>query len=200
MTEPAWVPPQRVHFITDSDCGYTLKQIRFVPGGGTLYGELHQRPTDERLHRALPAIAIVRTPEELPTVGLSFSPEILTDVSRGTAVLHTGRVEIVSEEPPSRLLSKQLQRDVDALLSGRIAPSDCVGLRESLETVVSAAAARIERRGEGGRACRPDWTCLVDEDLAGVPRQWIEDLATARQALAEISATRRPMATRAASG
>jgi hypothetical protein len=199
MNEPPWVPPQRVHFITDSDCGYTLNQIRFAPGGGILYGELHQRPTDEHLHRALPAIAIVRTPEELPTVGLRFSPEILTDVSRGTAVLHTGRVEIVSEEPPSRLMSELLRRDVDALLSGRIASSDCAGLRESLEAAVSAAAARIERGGAAGRACRPDWTCLVDDDLAGVPRQWIEDLASARQALAELDAIRHSVVTRAAS-
>ncbi len=91
--------PRRVHFITDADRGYTLEQIRSAPGSAIVYGELHQRPTDERLQRSLPAIAIMRTADELPVVGRSFSPEILNDAVRGTAVLHTGRVEIVWEDP-----------------------------------------------------------------------------------------------------
>jgi len=90
--------PLRVHFITDSDRGYTLSGLRSVRGSDIIYGELHERPTDERPQRVLPAIAIMRTADDLPTVGRPFSPEIVTDLTRGTTVLRTGRVEIVTEE------------------------------------------------------------------------------------------------------
>ena len=90
--------PRRVHFITDADRGYTLKRIRTVAGSGIIYGELHERPTDERPQPLLPAVAIMRTPDDLPTVGRPFSPEIVTDMTRGTTVLRTGLVEIVSDD------------------------------------------------------------------------------------------------------
>jgi hypothetical protein len=90
--------PRRVHFITDSDRGFTLEQIRTVRGGDIIYGELHERPTDEQPHRLLPGIAIMRSADELPTVGRPFNPEIVTDITRGTTVLRTGLVEIVSED------------------------------------------------------------------------------------------------------
>ena len=90
--------PLRVHFITDSDRGYTLSGLRSVRGSDIIYGELHERPTDERPQRVLPAIAIMRTADDLPTVGRPFSPEIVTDLTRGTTVLRTGCVEIVTEE------------------------------------------------------------------------------------------------------
>ena len=95
---PPSAVPRRVHFITDSDRGYTLEQIRTVRGSDIIYGELHERPTDEQPHRLLPAIAIMRTVDDLPTVGRPFSPEIVTDITRGTTVLRTGLVEIVSED------------------------------------------------------------------------------------------------------
>ena len=90
--------PRRVHFITDADRGYTLKRIRTLAGSGIIYGELHERPTDEQPQPLLPAVAIMRTPDDLPTVGRPFSPEIVTDMARGTTVLRTGLVEIVTEE------------------------------------------------------------------------------------------------------
>ena len=94
--------PLQVHFITDSDRGYTLSGIRSVRGSDIVYGELHERPTDERPQRVLPAIAIMRTADDLPTVGRPFSPEIVTDLTRGTTILRTGRVEIVTEEEAAR--------------------------------------------------------------------------------------------------
>jgi hypothetical protein len=150
--------PRRVHFITDSDCGYTLEQIRTAPGSGILYAELHQRPTDEQRQRSLPAIAIMRTADELPAIGRSFSPEILSEAIRGTAILGTGRVEIVWEEPPSRLIDE------------------------------AEAAARVERSPRPTRGEGPGWGDAIDDDLAGVPPQWVDDLATARQVLVEIDA------------
>jgi hypothetical protein len=94
--------PLRMHFITDSDRGYTLSGIRSVRGSDIIYAELHERPTDERPQRVLPAIAIMRTADDLPTVGRPFSPEIVTDLTRGTTVLRTGRVEVVTEEDAAR--------------------------------------------------------------------------------------------------
>ena len=179
--------PRRIHFITDADCGYTLDQIRAVPGSHILYAELHQRPTDDHRQRSLPAIAVMRSADELPTVGRAFSPEILTAAIRGTAALSTGRVEIVWEEPPSRLLDEGLRQRVDALLSGRSSPSDCIDLRATLATAVSTLAPHVEWRRRQGPG-RPDWETLVDDDLAGVPAEWIEDLAAARQALDELDA------------
>ena len=90
--------PLCVHFITDADRGYTLSGLRSVHGSDIIYGELHERPTDERPQPVLPAIAIMRTADDLPTVGRPFSPEIVTDLTRGTTVLRTGRVEIVTKE------------------------------------------------------------------------------------------------------
>ena len=90
--------PRRVHFITDADRGYTLARIRTIPGSGIIYSELYERPTDEKPQPILPAVAIMRTPDDLPTVGRQFSPEIVTDRTRGTCVLRTGLVEIVTEE------------------------------------------------------------------------------------------------------
>ena len=96
--------PVRVHFITDSDRGYTLEGLRSVRGSDIIYGELHERPTDERPQRLLPALAIMRTADDLPTVGRPFSPEIVADLTRGTTVLRTGRVEIVTEDNAAREL------------------------------------------------------------------------------------------------
>ncbi len=90
--------PPRMHFVTDSDRGYTLEGLRSVRGSDIIYGELHERPTDQRPQRLLPAIAIMRTADDLPTVGRPFSPEIVTDLTRGTTVLRTGRVEVVTNE------------------------------------------------------------------------------------------------------
>ena len=90
--------PPRMHFVTDSDRGYTLEGLRSVRGSDIIYGELHERPTDQRPQRLLPAIAIMRTADDLPTVGRPFSPEIVTDLTRGTTVLRTGRVEAVTDE------------------------------------------------------------------------------------------------------
>ncbi|NLE22941.1 MAG: hypothetical protein GX624_09205 [Actinobacteria bacterium] len=177
--------PRRIHFITDADCGYTLQQIRAVPDSDILYAELHQRPTDGRRQRALPALAIMRSPDELPTVGRAFTPEILADALRGTAPLHTGRVEIVWEEPPSGLLDEELRQELDDLLTGRLSASECVDLRARLVSVISSLAARVEQRRPDD-APRPDWEAHVDDDLAGVPAEWVEDLAAARQALHEI--------------
>lgn len=182
--------PRRVHFITDTDCGYTLEQIRQAPGSGILYAELHQRPTDETLLRSLPAIAIMRTADELPAVGRSFRPEILNDAVRGTAVLHTGRVEIVWEDPPSGFVDDAVRRQMDALLCGGMPASDCDGLKRTLAAVVAEAAAHVERGRSTGHEERLDWADAIDDDLAGVPPQWVEDLATARQVLVEIDAAR----------
>ncbi len=179
--------PGRIHFITDADCGYTLQQIRAVPGSDILYAELHQRPTDGRRQRALPALAIMRSLDELPTVGHAFTPEILADALRGTAALSTGRVEIVWEEPPSGL-DEGLRQQVDDLLIGRLSPSECVDLRAPLSSVVSNLTPRVERRRRQEHGRRSDWEALVDDDLAGVPAEWVEDLAAARQALYEIDA------------
>jgi hypothetical protein len=178
---------RRMHFITDADCGYTLENIRAVPGSHMLYAELHQRPTDDHRQRSLPAIAVMRSTDELPTVGRAFSPQILTAAIRGTAVLSTGRVEIVWEDPPSRLLDEGLRQRVDALLSGRISPTDCIDLRATLATAVSTLSPRVECRRRHRRG-HSDWETLVDDDLAGVPAEWIEDLADARQALDELDA------------
>ena len=179
--------PRRIHLVTDADCGYTLEEIRAVPGSHILYAELHQRPTDDRRQRSLPAIAVMRSTAELPTVGREFTPEILTDAVRGTTALSTGRVEMVWEEPPSRLIDEELREQVDDLLAGRVSPSDCTDLRATLATTVSALVLRVERRRRG-RGRRPDWETLVDDDLAGVPAEWIEDLAAVRQELDEIDA------------
>jgi hypothetical protein len=180
--------PWRIHLVTDADCGYTLEEIRAVPGSHILYAELHQRPTDDRRQRSLPAIAVMRSTDELPAVGQAFTPEILTEAVRGTTALSTGRVEMVWEEPPSLLIDEELRERVDDLLSGRVSPSDCLDLRATLATAVSALVPRVERRRRRGRERRPDWETLVDDDLAGVPAEWIEDLAAVRQALDEIDA------------
>lgn len=90
--------PLRVHFITDADRGYTLERLRTIQGSGIIYGELHERPTDEQPQPILPALAIIRTQDDLPSVGREFSPEIVTDRTRGTCILRTGLVEIVTEE------------------------------------------------------------------------------------------------------
>lgn len=111
--------PLMVHFITDSDRGYTLSGIRSVHGSDIVYGELHERPTDERPQRLLPAIAIMRTADDLPTVGRPFSPEIVTDLTRGTTVLRTGRVEIVTEEDAARA-----HEPAERPAAGRPAPAD----------------------------------------------------------------------------
>ena len=161
--------PRRVHFITDADCGYTLEQIRTAPGSSILCAELHQRPTDERRQRTLPAIAIMRSADELPAVGRSFSPEILSDAIRGTAVLHTGCVEIVWEDPPAL---------------------DRGGLRENLAAVMAEAAAHVGQvRSPGGEEV-PGGDDATDDEIAGVPPQWVEDLAAARRVLVEIAAGR----------
>jgi hypothetical protein len=94
--------PLRMHFVTDADRGYTLEGLRSVRGSDIIYGELHERPTDERPQRLLPAIAIMRTADDLPTVGRPFSPEIVTDLTRGTTVLRTGCVEVVTNEIAAR--------------------------------------------------------------------------------------------------
>jgi hypothetical protein len=182
--------PRRVHFITDADCGYTLAPLRRAPGSGILYAELHQRPTDEQRQRSLPAIAIMRTADELPAAGRSFSPEIVSDAIRGTAVLHTGRVEIVWEDPPSHLVDESVRRQMDALLCGTLPASDRDHLKETLTPVVAEAAARIEHGRTPDHEEGPDWAGAVDDDLAGVPPLWIEDLAAARQVLVEIAAAR----------
>jgi hypothetical protein len=181
---------RRMHFITDADCGYTLENISEVPGSHILYAELHQRPTDDHRQGSLPAIAVMRSSDELPTVGRAFSPQILTPALRGTAALSTGLVEIVWEDPPSRLLDEELRQQVDALLSGRISPSECIDLRAPLATAVSTLAPRVECRRRRGRD-HLDWEALVDEDLAGVPAEWIEDLADAREALDALEAAPR---------
>ena len=164
--------PQRVHFITDTDCGFTLERIRLAPDGGILYGELHQRPTDERLLAALPAIAIMRTLDELPSVGRRFRPEILSAIARATLVLDTGRVEIVSEDCPSRLMSRGLQTRAEAFLTGCLAPDEYGDLRESLAAALSKAAKRIELRHRPRDEGAPSWTRFIDEDLVRLPMDW----------------------------
>jgi len=130
----------------------------------------------------------MRTADELPVIGRSFSPEIVNEAIRGTAVLHTGRVEIVWEEPPSRLVDEAVRQQMDALLSGSTSASDCGCLKETLAAVVAEAAAHVERSRRQTRGEGPGWGDAVDDDLAGGPPQWIEDLATARQVLLEIDA------------
>lgn len=191
MARPACDSPLRVHFITDADRGYTLSQIRVAPDGGLLYGELHQRPTDERLHRALPAVAILRSADELPTVGRRFRPEILSSIARSTVVLDTGRVEIVWEDPPSHILDPGLQARVDDFLKGRTPADEYAGLREALAGAVAGAVTRL------GPPPDPDdrstgWMDSVDADLAGLPVGWVQDLADARRVLEEIDADETP--------
>ncbi len=91
--------PRRVHFVTDTDRGYTLDQIHAVEGTGIIYSELHERVTDADKLSVLPAVAIMRTAEDLPAVGRDFTPEIVSHLTRGTNVLNAGRVEALMEEP-----------------------------------------------------------------------------------------------------
>ena len=66
--------PRRVYFVTDADRGYTLDRIHTVEGSDIVYGELHQRATDEEKVPLLPALAIMRTSADLPAVGREFTP------------------------------------------------------------------------------------------------------------------------------
>jgi hypothetical protein len=91
--------PRRVHFVTDTDRGYTLDEIHAVEGSGIIYSELHERATDEGRTAILPAVAIMRTADDLPEVGREFTPEIVSHLTRGTNVFRTGRVEALMEEP-----------------------------------------------------------------------------------------------------
>jgi hypothetical protein len=88
-----------MHFITDSDRGYSLKDIRAISGTSLIYSELHERPTDEHPQGVLPALAVMRSRADLPTTGRPFNAEIVTNDVRGTVILSTGTVEVVSEDP-----------------------------------------------------------------------------------------------------
>jgi hypothetical protein len=90
--------PRRVHFVTDADRGYTLDEIHAVEGTGIIYSELHERVTDADRLSILPAVAIMRTADDLPAVGRDFTPEIVSHLTRGTNVLNAGRVEAMMEE------------------------------------------------------------------------------------------------------
>ena len=49
----------------------------------------------------LPAVVILRSADDLPTVGHHFNPEIVSDL--GACTLRTGLVEIISQDQaPSR--------------------------------------------------------------------------------------------------
>jgi hypothetical protein len=91
--------PRRVHFVTDTERGYTLDQIRFVEGSDMVYSELHERATDRQQLAILPAVAIMRTPDELPQVGRDFTPEVVSELTQGTNLFNAGRVEALTEEP-----------------------------------------------------------------------------------------------------
>ena len=91
--------PRRVHFVTDNDRGFTLNEIHVVEGSDIIYSELHERVTDLDRLAVLPAVAIMRTADELPVVGREFCPEIVSQLTRGTNVFHSGRVEALVEEP-----------------------------------------------------------------------------------------------------
>ena len=91
--------PRRVHFVTDTDRGYTLNEIHAVEGTDIIYSELHERLTDTDRLSILPAVAIMRTADDLPAVGRDFTPEIVSQLTRGTNVLNAGRVEAMTEEP-----------------------------------------------------------------------------------------------------
>jgi hypothetical protein len=91
--------PRRGPFVTDADRGYTLDQIHAVEGTGMIYSELHERATDTDRLSILPAVAIMRTADDLPVVGRDFTPEIVSHLTRGTNVLNAGRVEALMEEP-----------------------------------------------------------------------------------------------------
>jgi hypothetical protein len=91
--------PRRIHFVTDADRGYTLDQIHAVEGSGIIYSELHERAGDADHIAVLPAVAIMRTADDLPAIGRDFTPEIVSDITRGTNVFCAGRVEALTEEP-----------------------------------------------------------------------------------------------------
>jgi hypothetical protein len=182
--------PRMVQFITDQDCGYTLDEIHTVLGTSLIYGELRERPTDEHPRLGQPVIAIMRSPAELPTEGRQFSPEIVTEFTRGTNVLRTGRVEAVTEDPPSRLIGRRLRRRVDAFLDGDLERSDNGALRADLAELIGSAMDELEqreceRREEGHLAAG-----AVPEDFVTIPTQWRRDLATARQVIDEIDESR----------
>ena len=90
--------PRRVYFVTDADRGYTLDRIHAVEGSDIVYGELHQRGTDEDKVPLLPALAIMRTSADLPEVGRDFTPELVSHLTRGTTVFKAGGVEALMEE------------------------------------------------------------------------------------------------------
>jgi hypothetical protein len=98
MERPARPLPLRVHFVTDADRGYTLDQIHAIEGSGMIYSELHERATDADQLSILPAIAIMRTADDLPCVGRPFTPEIVSHLTQGTNVFKCGRVEALTEE------------------------------------------------------------------------------------------------------
>ena len=104
--------PRRIHFVTDTDRGFTLDHIHAVAGSDLIYSELHERVTDSHLIPVLPAVAIFRTTDDLPAVGLDFSPEIVSVITRGTNVFCAGRVEALAEEPYFGPPSVGGQRDV----------------------------------------------------------------------------------------
>lgn len=91
--------PRRIHFVTESDRGYTLDQIHRVEGSDVICSELHERLTDARRIPTLPATAIMRTADDLPKVGRDFNPEIVSGLTRETMVFRAGRVEALTEEP-----------------------------------------------------------------------------------------------------
>jgi hypothetical protein len=91
--------PRRIHFVTDTDRGFTLDQIHIVEGSDIIYSELHERLTDGDRIPVLPAVAIMRTLDDLPAVGRDFNPEIVSELTRGTNVFCAGRVEALTEEP-----------------------------------------------------------------------------------------------------
>ena len=78
---------------------------------------------------------------------------------------------------------------MDALLSGRASASDCGGLKETLAAVVAEAAAHLGQAVAGGEEV-PGGDDAMDDEIAGVPPQWVEDLAAARRVLVEIAAGR----------
>jgi len=99
MERPVRRLPRRVHFVTDTDRGYTLDQIHAIEGSGIIYSELHERATDKAQAAILPAVAIMRTADDLPRVGRPFTPEIVSHLTRGTNVFQAGCVEALTEEP-----------------------------------------------------------------------------------------------------
>jgi hypothetical protein len=175
MDRPPRGLPQRVHFITDSDRGYTLTSIRRVPGSDIIYSELAERPTDDHQLAVLPAVAIMRTADDLPAVGREFTPEIVSDLIRGTGVLRTGVVEFVSEDLPKGLLDERLRAQIAGFFAGVLTPGDCAALRERLRGLVQYAADEAARRERAS----------IDQMLT---EAWIGDLAAARRVIDEIDA------------